>query len=722
MRELNRREFLNLSAALGSGLIIGMNSSVLAQQIPIDSKSDPARFSPFLKISEDGYVIIYVPVPEIGQGVRTALSMILADELDADWQQVRVEQAVAGAEYGNMSAAGSQSISQYYEPLRRAGATARKMLKTVAAERWSVSVNSVQTKNGVVMNEAGGEELSYYDLAQAAASLPIPEEIQLKEQKDMQLIGRSAKGVDAKDIVTGKAMFGSDVIMDNMKYVAIERCPVRGGSLKSFDASEALASEGVLDVIEIEPLAPIGYAEVKPGVAVIALDSAAALRGKRLLKVEWDTGDVRLDSSASLKEQFDPHKGKPWEFEMRRSDDFDSVIAGDDQVLDFDYEIPFWAHFCMEPMNFTASVGADAAVLKGSSQRPRLIQSLVAHVFDLPPDKVKVESTLAGGGFGRRLAVDYALEAAIVSKKISAPAKVIWTREDDVLHDYFRSISFHTLRVGIKDGMINSWYHHLMTKPIADGPRYEVTGAADLPFAIPNIAIGYSPIESPVQIGSWRSVAHSYNAFVVNNTITETAVTSGKDPLETYLELIGGRKNTTISLPLSGSRGEVYCDLQRLKKVLLKAAKLSNWAKETPGIAKGIACTFYKTSYAAHVAEMSEKDGKIRLEKITAVLDCGRVINPDDVKAQMEGSISDAISVTLKSGISIQDGKPLETNFDTHQVTRITDMPDLELYVMESDDMPGGAGEPPFPSVAPAIANAYFRLTGNSVRKLPITI
>lgn len=718
---MQRRDFLNISFLSGSGLIVGLNYSCFAQQSEQKVEGLKYLFNPFLEISTEGEIIIYVPVPELGQGVRTSLPMILAEELDVDWEQVEVRQAVAGDQYGNMAAAGSTSVARFYEPLRKAGAVVKSMLKTAAAQEWNIPVADLKTQNGFVIH--AGDKISYGKLSTLAAELPVPENVTLNEPSTFQIIGKGKKGVDLLDIVTGKAIYGIDAILEGMKYVAIERCPVRGGTLLGYDATKVLALDGVIDVIEVKPYRPIPYAEVLAGVAVIATDTSTAFKGKKLLAVDWDYGETQKENNKHYRASFEKIKESEWEFELRETENFDTVLATDDKILEFEYEIPFWGHYCMEPMNFTASFGEDQCLLKGPNQRPQLIRDLVSQIYKIPLENVVVESTLAGGGFGRRLAVDYALEALIVSKESGFPVKVMWTREDDVLHDYFKTISFHHFKIGIKEKKLNSWFHHIMTKPIGDGPIYEVQGAADLPFQIPNIAIGYSKFPTGIQIGSWRSVAHTFNSFVVNNTITEIAEELDRDPFEFYLDLMGNTDEITVNLPLEGSRGEVYCDLNRLRGVLKKAAELAQWNnKSEENRALGIACAFYKTSYAAHVVEVIKDENKIKIKKITAVLDCGKVINPLGVKAQMEGSIADAIMVALKSNITIENGRPQEINYDKHPVTRIQDMPELNLFIIESEEPPSGAGEPPFPSVIPAISNAVFRLTRKKIRKLPITI
>ena len=719
----NRRQFINLSVLSCTGLLIGISYGCKKAKT-YRPQGRQHRFNPFLELKDDGSVIIYAPVPELGQGIRTSLAMIVAEELDADWAHILVKQAEADKKYGNMSAAGSTSVSRFYQPLREAGALARQMLLAAAAVTSGGSASDFRTSNSTIINKASGRSYTYAEMVITASNVKIPDKPALKDEDSFTLLGKSKSGVDLMDIVTGRAVYGCDAVMEGMKYVAIERCPVRGGRLISYEASAALEVPGVLQVIEIQGSAPISYAEVLPGVAVIAETTFAALRGKQLLKIIWDYGPARYENSQNYWDSYKQLKNEPWETTLRQTEQFPEAEGASDTLLEFDYKVPFWAHFCMEPMNFTAHFKGDSCELIGPNQAPQLIQTLVAQYYNIPRENVLVYSTLSGGGFGRRLAVDYALEAAMVSKQSGFPVKVIWTREDDTLHDYFRTLSFQHLKVGLKYKSLHTWYHHIMTKPIGDGARYEVQGAADIPFLIPHYAIGYSKFPTGIKIGSWRSVSHSFNSFVVNNTITEIAEYLNKDALEFYLELMGDQAEVDIQLPLEGSRGRVHCDVGRLRNVLIKAGELSGWPgrKNDPQRAQGIACTFFKTSYAAHVVEVSKVNNRIRIDKITAVLDCGRVLNPSGVKAQMEGAISDAITVTLKSNITIEHGRANELNFDSYKVTRIMDMPELHLHIMESQEESGGAGEPPFPSVPPAIAHAVHQLTGIKVRKLPIDI
>ncbi|TXN38302.1 xanthine dehydrogenase family protein molybdopterin-binding subunit [Flagellimonas hymeniacidonis] len=719
---INRRDFMNLSFTAGSGLILGVNYSCIQGNTEKHEKIEIKNYSfnPFLELTNTNKATIYIPVPEIGQGPRTALAMIVCEELEIPFANVSVKQAIASTIYGDMSAAGSETIDKFYLPLREAGATAKDMLKLAAANIWNVTSKNLHCKNGYVLDTESERKLSYGELADEASKLPIPESVGLKKPQDFNLIGTKQKSPDLRDMVTGKAIYGFDASLEGMKYVSIVRHPVREAKVKSFKPERALAIPGVSQVIEVKHFKPIPYAEVLPGVAVIAKDSYTALKAKKLLEIEWDLSEIENEDEEAFQNQYQKLKSQPPEFVLRKPD-ISKIIS--DRVLEFDYKIPFWGHFCMEPMNFLASYHDDKCVLIGSNQRPNLIQDLISKIFKLPLENVIVETTLGGGGFGRRLAVDYALEALIISKEVGHPVKTLWTREENTLQDYFRSLSYHNFRIGIKNNQIHSWFHHIMTKPIAGGPRYEVQGAADIPFNIENIAIGYTPLKTNIRIGSWRSVSHSYNVFVVNNVITEVALGLGLDPFRYYLELLGNENSKTIKLPLRGSRGTVECNLDRLRNVLVKAAELSGWNDQNgKNSALGIACTYFKKSYAAHVAEVIMKNNKVRLTKITSVLDCGKVVNPLGVRAQMEGSISDAIAVTLKSNITIQDGQPQELNFDAHDITRIQDMPELQLHIIDSNENPSGAGEPPFPSVPPAIANAVFTLTNKKIRTLPIQI
>ncbi|WP_235297795.1 xanthine dehydrogenase family protein molybdopterin-binding subunit [Portibacter marinus] len=718
---MKRRDFINMGLAGTGGFLLGVSNVLFEPSKRAPKPINPAVFSPFLEISDKGLIYIYAPIPEMGQGVRTSLPMILADALDAHWNDVRVIQAKAADQYGSMAAAGSTGVSRFYDALQKVGKLARHMLIEAAAKKWNVEPGNLTTDSSRILDQNSGKSISYYEIAAEASLLEIPQETELRSDVKSKIIGQTIGRVDALDIVTGKAQFGLDTKLEGMKYASVERSPVRGGQLKNYSFEEALQVDNVIDALVIKGSRPISYAEVQNGVAVIAESSFAAIQGRKKLKLEWTANKGQNEDNVFYREQYAMLKSKVWETELRSTENFDTNEASADMILNFEYEVPFFAHYCMEPMNFTAHYKENEIRLIGPNQRPQLIQDLISQIHKVPKEHVVVETTLVGGGFGRRLAVDYALEAVEISKASGYPVQVVWTREDDSLHDYFRSISFHHLNIGLKNNRLYSWFHHLMTKPIGDGAIYEVQGAADLPFKIPHIAMGYSAMDFNVQIGSWRSVAHSHNTFVVNNTINEAAGALGRDPYELLLELCGQEERTEVKLPLRGYRGLVECDLTKLRRVINVAAEKAEWKeKYRPGAGIGIACAFYKTSYAAHVAEIEIQDDQYLVRKMTAVLDCGLVIHPAGVKAQIEGSISDAITVTLKTGVNIKNGKPVQTNFHSYGQARIVDMPEINIHIIESSDPPSGAGEPPFPSTIPAITNAIHNLTGEQIRSLPV--
>ncbi len=735
MVDVHRRSFLKVSAAATGGLFIGFSWAGCkpTEVTPESTASFP--LNAFLEIDTSGQVTIMAPVPEIGQGVRTSLPMIVAEELDIEWSSVRVLQAEAGSQYGGMTAAGSDSVFDYWEPLRQAGATARALLVAAAAQEWSVEENACYTEKGQVVHRPSGREMPYGSLVEVASTLPKPQAISLKDPEDFDLIGTRVKRVDLADIVNGSAVYGLDVRLPGMLYATVERCPVHGGSVAGFDAGEALLIPGVREVVEVKPLVVRRqrYGAVKSGVAVIADNTWAALQGRKALTVTWNEGSYGRESSARVNEQFQSLKNRRAQTILRNEGNAREAIDQAALRVEAEYELPLLAHVCMEPMNFTADVQADHCELWGPTQTPRMLQAILSIELGLPPESVRVHPTLAGGGFGRRLAYDYGVEAAMISRDIGAPIQVIWTREDDVQHDYYRTPNYHRMRAGIDEkGQLIAWHHHILTSPLnthIEGPEvdypelYDVQGGADLPYAIDHILVGYTPIDLGLQLGSWRSVSHSFNVFAVNSFLDEIAAATDTDPYTLQQQLLGEPREIEISLPLPGRRGHPTCDIARLKRVLEVAAEKAAWGHPLPsGWGRGLACCYYKQTYAAHVAEVSvEAGGQVKVQRVVSALDCGLVINPDGVEAQVEGAVMDGVATVLKWGITLDQGRVQQSNFHDYPMLTMGEAPKVEVHIIPSTLPPSGTGEPPYPSVPPAITNAIFAATGTRIRRLPIT-
>ncbi len=729
---MSRRTFLKVTGCTGGGLLI---SFVLQPGKMAGADSTGARgfeMNAFVSIETCGRVTIMAPVPEIGQGVRTALPMIVAEELDVCWEQVVVLQAPADARYGAQAVGGSDSVADYWAPLRQAGATARTMLVDAAVLSWGVEPGSCSSRLGKVVHHPTGRILSYGSLAELASTLPVPEHVVLKDPSDFHIIGQPLPRVDLPDITTGEAKYGIDVRLPKMRYAVIERCPVHQGKVRVVDDTAARRVPGVVDVHKIGPLGVSDrYGAVRAGVAVIADNPWAAMKGREQLRVRWDEGRWQQESSSRIAARFAELRDRPGLTTVRRKGDVRISQSGVKIEVKAEYQLPLLGHACMEPMCFTADLRSDRCELWGPTQAPQNLQRLVAALTRLPLETVVVHTTLEGGGFGRRLAYDYGVEAVLVSRAVGGPVQVLWTREDDIRHDYFRTPSYHSMFAALDDKHhVIAWRHHVITSPIrwqSAGPDtehpelYELEGAANLPYeTIPNILVEYTPIDVGIQIGSWRSVAHSYNVFAVNTFVDEIAAAAGRDSLELQLELLGTPRKVEIELPLPGRRGRPHWDTGRLRRVLELAARKARWGSDLPaGRGRGLACGYFKRTYVAHVAEVELDGNDLAVRRVVTAIDCGRVINPDGVEAQVDGSVMDAVATVLNWEITLEGGRVRQSNFDTYPLLRISEAPTVEVHIVASEEDPSGTGEPPYPAAVPAITNAISAATGQRVRRLP---
>ena len=742
-RELTRRGFLRVAAASGGGLLLAVSLPGCGAEEPVETGAAPEQapgpvaheeLNAFVRIGTDGTVTIAAPVPEIGQGVRTALPMIVAEELAVAWEDVRVEQAPADPRFGPMSVGGSDSVADYWEPLRHAGAAAREMLVGAAALAWGVPASECRAAGGTVTHGPSGRTLGYGELAAAAVTGQPPENPPLTPVEEFDLIGRRVPRVDLGPIVAGTAEYGIDVEVPGMRVAVVERPPVEGAALEGFDDAEARRVPGVLDVFAVEPLLVRGlrYGRVRGGVAVVAESSWAAIQGRRALRVRWREGDGTRDGSGPLAERMRRLLERPPASLLRDDGDFDAAWSRAARRFSADYELPILAHGCLEPMVFTADVRPDRCDAWGPTQVPLTLKGVLALALELPPEKVSVHPTLEGGGFGRRLAWDYGMEAALVSRRAGAPVKVLWTREDDFRGDYFRAPSRHRLRAAADpEGRLTGWSHHLVNPPLAvhilgpdaENPAiYDVEGGANLPYEIPAVRFGYTPVDVGLQMGSWRSVSHSFNVFAVNVFVDEIAAGLGRDPLDLHRELIGEPRVVRVRLPFPGRRGEPWWDAGRLRRVLDVAADAAGWGEPPPpGRGRGIACCYFKQTYTASVAEVEvADDGTVRVPRVVSAIDCGIAVNPDGVEAQVEGAVMDAVASVLHWEITFADGRLEQSGFADYPLLRIGEAPRVEVHVVPSREPPSGTGEPPYPPVPPAIANAISATSGVRVRKLPV--
>ncbi len=730
---LTRRDFLKTSATGGAALVIGfyLPWEALAQQQQAPAPP-PSPFEAWIRISEDNSVTLILGKSEMGQGVKTSLPMILAEELEVEWKSVRVEQAATRPEiYRNpgLGTGGSSSVRTSFTPLRQAAAAAREMLITAGAKRWEVEHDTCFAERGGVVHRPSGRRFSYGQLVEAASKLPLPDysTLPLKDPKNFRIIGKSIPRTDVPSKVDGSAQFGLDVRVPGMLYAVIARCPTFGGKPAKFDSKKALEVAGVKHVVEIPTVGPGAF--TAGGVAVVAENTWAAMQGRDALTIEWDRGPHAQESSAWLRKQFEDLTQQSGTL-VRNDGDAVAALEKAPKKLDAVYEVPFLAHSPMEPLNCTADVRGDRAELWAATQFPDWNRRAAAEAVGLKPEQVTVHTLLMGGGFGRRAQADFAVEAAQVSKAVGKPVMVVWTREDDTQHSFYRPAALHRISAALaEDGTPQAWFHRIASTSIdgfwatpgkAKPEESEVSGISNLPYALPNFRLEYAPAQCGVPVAWWRSVEHSGNAFVEECFLDELAVAAGLDPLEFRLRLLAEPRQ--VADPVSPNSPPL--DTARLKRVLQVAAEKAGWGKLVPQgwrVGRGIACQYSFQTYVAEVAEVGvETSGKIHVARVVCAVDCGRVINPDIVKAQLEGGVVYGLSAALKGEITIENGAAVESNFHDYDVLRIDEMPKVEVHIVASDAAPTGVGEPGVPPVAPAVANAIFAATGKRIRRLPI--
>ena len=728
---LSRRTFLKAGAAGGAGLLLGFT---LPGRTRAAAPEAPTAFAPnaWLQIDPDDTVTIWIGEADMGQGVRTALPMLVADELEADWATIRIRQAEPDPKFGNLGTGGSSSIRSKWMPLRRAGAAARAMLVAAAAQTWEVPEDACEARDGAVHHAASGQALTYGQLAATAATLPVPEDPPLKDPEDFRFIGRPVTMLDTPDKVTGRATFGIDVRVPGMLFASVERCPEFGGSLAGYDAEAARAVPGVRQVIEIPPMA--GPVHRAPGVAVVADSTWAALKGRRALGAEWTGGPHADESTEALRARFEELTSRPGHA-VRTDGDADAALAEAAQTIESVYELPFLAHAPMEPMNCTVHARADGAEVWAPTQFPTWYGQTAAEVLGLQPEQVTVHTTLLGGGFGRRANPDVVAEAAFVAKHVDAPVQVVWTREDDIRHDFYRPANYHRLSAGLDaEGHVTAWRHRVSTPAIGaflfgneDNAEGETGGAWDLPYGIPNLRVEYAPAHSGVPRGWWRSVEHSYTGFVVNGFLDEVAAAAGRDPYELRLDLLDRTDPDALAATLAarhGDRGDYAFDLARYRNVLVTAAEKAGWGTPLPdGTGRGIAAHWSFLTYVAEVAEVTVgSGGQVVVNRVVCVVDCGQVVNPRTVEEQMEGAIIYGLTAALKGHLDVERGRVVQSNFHDYEMLRMNEAPAIEVHLVPSTKPPSGAGEPGLPPAAPAVAAAIYDATGKRVRRLPIAL
>jgi isoquinoline 1-oxidoreductase beta subunit len=707
-----RRAFLKATAALSTGLVIAFCMPVgLRRAFAQDAK--PAAIVPpnaFVRIAPDNTVTILLKHSEMGQGVWTSLPMVVADELDCDWNKVHVEHAPAAPAYahtafGMQMTGGSTSTWESFGQLRQAGATARALLIAAAAQKWSVQPGDCHSAKGYVIS--GKHKASYGELADTAAKLPVPNEVKLKEAKDFTLIGKPTRRLDSKAKVSGTAEFGIDVKRPDMLIALVARAPVFGAKVKSFDAAKAKGVAGVVDVVQ-----------VPSGVAVLGKHFWAAKQGRDALAVDWDLGAGAALSTAGLVEDYRKLAQKAGTV-AKKAGNVDAALEGA-KVIDAEYGVPFLAHAPMEPLNCTVEIGRDGCDIYTGTQFQTMDQGTAAAILGLKPEQVRIHTTFLGGGFGRRAtpSSDFVAEAVQVAKASGKTVKVVWTREDDIHGGYYRPMWLSHLRAALGgDGKPIAWAHTIVGQSILAGTPFEkvmvkdgidttsVEGAADAPYlaAIPAHRVDLHSPTSPVTVLWWRSVGHSHTAFAVEGFIDELAHEAKADPLEYRRAL----------LPADA----------RERRALDLAAEKFGWGKPLPqGHAAGMAVHASFESYVAQIAEVSVEGNAIKVHRVVCAIDCGPVVNPLTVEAQMQSGIVYGLSAALHSELTLKNGRIEQSNFNNYPVLRLNEMPKIEVHIVPSTDKMGGCGEPGTPPAAPAVANAVFALTGKRLRQLPLRL
>ena len=747
---ISRRKFLQGASALG-GLVVavGFPTSLRAADPPkygADGMPHGWVDNPlvFVAIGEDGIVSIVCHRSEMGQGVRTGMAMIVADELEADWSRVRVIQAPGDeVRYGNQDTDGSRSTRHFFMPMRRCGAAARQMLEAAAAARWKVPVGEVQAKNGEVVHGSTGRRLGYGALAKAAASMPIPapDTIRLKDPSQFRYIGNGKlKLLDAQDIVTGKAQYGMDTRVAGMLYAVVARPQVYGGKVASFDAATALKVPGVMRVVQIEPTP--GPPQFNPlgGVAVIARNTWAAMQGRKALKIVWDDGPNASYDSVAYRATLEEAARKPGKV-VRNDGDFATAAAAAAKRLTAEYYLPHLAHASMEPPAASARITQGKCEVWGCFQSPQAARDLVAKRLGMPVENVTMHVTLLGGGFGRKSKPDYGIEAAVLSKAMDGkPVKVVWTRDDDLHNDYFHTVSVEHLEAGVDaQGKPVAWLHRTVAPTIVStfdaGAKQEANwelgmGVINVPFAIPNIRIENPEAIAHTRIGWFRSVSNVPHAFAVQSFVAELAAAAGRDPKDFLLEVIGPARVVSPQMLGDtwnhGESPERYpVDTGRLRRVAELAAKEAGWGRSlAKGSGLGIAAHYSFVSYVAAVVEVAvDAKGELMIPRVDIAIDCGATVNPERVVAQMQGACVMGVSAATVGEITFKDGRAQQDNFNAYEVTRMPGAPrEIRVHIVPGDygKPMGGVGEPGVPPIPPALCNAIFAATGKRIRQLPI--
>ena len=714
---ISRRSFLKGVGLASGGLVLGCNTNPFSE-----SNKDIISVNPnlFVQLNSDGSLILVASRSEMGNGVRTSLTSVIADEMEADWNRVSIKQATGDAQYGDQNTDGSRSIRYLYDTMRQMGATTKALLISAAAQKWEVSESECTAENHFVIHNSG-KKVSFGALVEIAKTLEVPTDVKLKSPEDFKYIGKTLPSIDLENYVTGSAVFGLDKRLPNMKFVAIQRCPVTFGTVRSFDATETLKIKGVLDVIEFPRIErPFG---VLGGVAVIATNTWAAFKGKEALKVVWNTGDNSSYNSNKYMDFLTKNVHKKGKVE-KSVGNVNTAFKKAYKTVESTFKTPHLVHTPMEVPNAVAWVQGDTCEVWAPVQAPQAARTEVAEFLKTSLENVTINVTFLGGGFGRKSKPDFIVEAAVISKAINAPVQVIWSREDDIQHSYYHTVASQYMKGSIdKNGKVTGWLHRFALPTIsstfasgADEPSDgETSSASKIPFEIPNFQVESGKAPAHIRIGWLRSVINIPHGFSVNVFADELAYKAGIDPLKFRLDLIGSDR-------IEDTKREYKYNTARLKHVLKTAAKNADWGKKLPkGHAMGIAVQYSFLSYVASVIEVSVINNKVKVHKVFTAIDCGTVINKDTVISQIQGAAIFGMSLAFYGKITAKNGAIEQSNYHDYQMIRMADAPEIHVEVIKSSEKPTGVGEPGVPVIAPAIVNAIFKATGKRYHTLPLS-
>lgn len=742
IENVSRRGFLKKLGISSTALVLGVQlPSMLTIPKALAGVAGTEKFAPnvYVQIGADNIVSIVVHRSEMGQGIRTSIPMIVADELGADWQKIAVVQGLGDKKYGSQNTDGSRSVRRFYQPLREAGASARMMLQQAAANQWQVDVNETSAVNNTIVHEKTGRALSFGSLVTAASMLALPEtsSLKLKAKADFNFIGKSDVAlVDGEKIVTGATTYGFDVELDNMQYAVVARPPVLGAKVKSFDAEAAKAIAGVIAVVQLPDLTEPVVFKPLGGVAVIAKNTWAAIKGREALAIQWHESKHQSYNSDEYKKALAKSCDEPAKI-LRTKGDVSKALSEAKQVLNASYYVPELIHVPMEPPAAAAHFHDGVFDIWACTQTPQSAQASVAQSTGVAVEDVHINVTLLGGGFGRKSKPDFVVEAAILSKQLNVPIKVMWTREDEIQNGFYHAVSYQKLAAGLDNsGSVIAWQHHVAEPPIGStfSKRADLIGTEanlgliDMPFDIANVSCAAGKAPAHTRIGWMRSVTNINHAFAIGSFVDEIAHAKGLDSKDHLLTMLGKDRKIDFALENAeyGNYGETLekfpVDTARMKAVIEKVSAMAKWGRKLPkGHGLGIAMHRSFVSYVACIVEVSENsDGKISVDDVWMAVDCGLAVNPERIRSQMEGAAIFALSYSFYSELTAKNGVIEQNNFDNYQIARFADAPTTHVEIIDSDAPPGGVGEPGVPPIAPAICNAIFNATGKRYRELPL--